>query len=351
MILYKKDSKEKIRFLEIKTEGSDLIQISGIIGTDNPVEHRKTCKSKNIGKSNETKSREQAIFEMESKIKEKLTKNYFYTIKECETEEVILPMLTKSYDDEKHKIDWNNCFIQPKLDGMRCLAHIKSNGDVTLISRDGKIISNMEHIMDDLSTIKQDVILDGELYAHGLTFQENMKLIKKWRKETPDLIKFHVYDLINDKPFKDRKVREFIKNLSTCKEVSTYEIINKEKLDYFHAINISEGFEGSIIRWGNEGYKMNGRSSNLLKFKDFKDMDLEIFQITSNDANPLHGTPHFNLKGKAFKAGVKMSHEDREDLLTNKDKYIGKIANIRYFELTDEGIPRFPVMIGIHSDR
>jgi hypothetical protein len=80
-------------------------------------------------------------------------------------------------------------------------------------------------------------------------------------------------------------------------------------------------------------------------------MDLEIFQITANEANPKHGTPHFNLNGKAFKAGVKMSHEDREDLLTNKDKYIGKIANVRYFELTDDGIPRFPVMIGIHEDR
>lgn len=248
MILYKKDSKEKIRFLEIKTEDSDLIQISGIVGTDNPVEHRKTCKSKNIGKSNETKSKEQAIFEMESKIREKLTEGYFYTIKECETEEVILPMLAKSFDDEKHKIDWNNCFIQPKLDGMRCLAHIKSNGNVTLISRDGKIITNMEHIMDDLSSIGEDIILDGELYAHGLTFQENMKLIKKWRTNTSELIKFHVYDIINDLPFKDRKIREFIKDLNTCQEVSTYEIINKEKLDYFHAINISEGYEGSIIR-------------------------------------------------------------------------------------------------------
>lgn len=351
MILYKKDSKEKIRFLEIKTEGSDLIQISGIVGTDNPVEHRKTCKSKNIGKSNETKSREQAIFEMESKIREKLTEGYFYTIKECETEEVILPMLAKNFDDEKHKIDWNNCFIQPKLDGMRCLAHIKSNGNVTLISRDGKIITNMEHIIDDLSSIGEDIILDGELYAHGLTFQENMKLIKKWRTNTSELIKFHVYDIINDLPFKDRKIREFIKDLNTCQEVSTYEIINKEKLDYFHAINISEGYEGSIIRWGDEGYKKNGRSSNLLKFKDFKDMDLIITDIIPNDANPLHGTPRFILNKKSFKAGVKMSHEDREDLLKNKNQYIGKIANIRYFELTDEGIPRFPVMIGIHEDR
>jgi hypothetical protein len=46
-----------------------------------------------------------------------------------------------------------------------------------------------------------------------------------------------------------------------------------------------------------------------------------------------------------------MSHKDREDLLTKRDKYIGKMANIRFFEWTDDGNPRFPVMIGIHIDR
>ena len=90
--------------------------------------------------------------------------------------------------DEKDKIDWSTAYIQPKLDGMRCLAHIKANGQVTLVSRDGKVIQNMDHIIRELSTIKQDIILDGELYAHGLSFQENMKLIKKARLET-ELVK------------------------------------------------------------------------------------------------------------------------------------------------------------------
>jgi hypothetical protein len=46
-----------------------------------------------------------------------------------------------------------------------------------------------------------------------------------------------------------------------------------------------------------------------------------------------------------------MSHEERVDLLANKHLYIGKLANIRFFEWTDDGNPRFPVMIGIHLDR
>lgn len=353
MILYKIDTKGKHRFLEIKTEGSKLVQISGLIGTDNPIVHSKICKGKNIGKSNETTPEEQALLEMQSKINEKLTEGYFKSIKECENTEVILPMLAKSYNDEKSKIDWSKdkVYIQPKLDGMRCLAHIKSNGDVTLISRDGKIISNMEHIMDDLSTIRQNIILDGELYAHTLSFQENMKLIKKWREDTPRLIKFHVYDIINDKPFYLRKVRDYIKSLVNCTEVSTYQLINESEICRFHAINIENGYEGSIIRWGEEGYKVNGRSSNLLKYKDFQDIALPIKNIIPSAQRPTWGQPIYEINGKEFSTGMKFSHEEREEWLINKQNYIGKTGEIRFFEYSDDGIPRFPVTVGIRLDK
>jgi len=138
--------------------------------------------------------------------------------------------------------------------------------------------------------------------------------------------------------------------MENIKLLQTHKITSEEQLKVFHSQFIETGYEGSIIRT-NGLYKMNGRSSNLLKYKDFSDIDLPIIDITPNEVNFKHGTPHFKLNGKIFKAGVKMSHDDREELLSNKDKYIGKIANIRYFELTDEGIPRFPVMIGIHEDR
>lgn len=350
--LYKKDSKNKIRVWNIWNDNGLLCQTSGILD-GKLVLHSKVCNPKNIGKSNETTSFEQANLELESEYKAKLTEGYFKTIEEAKNEIVILPMLAKSYEDEKHKIQWGKqtLFIQPKLDGMRCLAHIKSNGDVRLVSRDGKTIENMQHIINDLASIKKDVILDGELYAHGLSFQENMKLIKKIRPQTSALIKFHIYDMIESGPFKDRVFTKLIENLPTCENVSTYEIINEQQLKHYHSKFIELGYEGSIIRLAESEYEINKRSSGLLKYKDFLDMDLEIFQITPNEANPKHGTPHFNLKGKAFKAGVRMSHEDREDLLNNKHKYIGKLANIRYFELTDDGIPRFPVMIGIHEDR
>ena len=355
MKLYKKDTKGKTRFLEIKTEGSDLVQISGVIDTDNPIEHRKTCKGKNIGKSNETTPEKQAKLEMQSKIEEKLTEGYFKTIKEVDSEEVILPMLAKSYGDEKHKIDWDNCYIQPKLDGQRALGKDK------LISRQGKIIENLDHIVKLLD--KTEFHLDGECYAHGKNFQENMRLIKKYRKGETEEIAYHVYDLVLDKPFNERNriLNGYFTEFYNTKIVlvPTFKITSEKELKKYHEKFLSEGYEGSIVRWGNEGYKANGRSSNLLKYKDFQDITATIIDIEPAEQRPEWGVPvlkysNQKLTGKnefIFRAGMKYSHEERKEFLLNKKKYIGKTAEIRFFEYSEDGIPRFPIMVGIRLDK
>jgi DNA ligase-1 len=349
--LYKKDSKGKIRIWTVSTIDDKLQQQSGIF-EGNLVVHSKICTSKNIGKTNEITGSEQALLELESLYKSKLDEGYFKTIKEADTVEVILPMLAKSYEDYKDKIDWDICYIQPKLDGMRCLAIVK-DGNITLISRDGKSIENMNHIIDELVNIRGNVILDGELYSHGNTFQENMKLIKKYRPGLTENIKYHVYDHISGLEFNKRNAK-----LKTCIDenqnivfVETYKITSENQLKTFHSQFIEMGYEGSIIRHGNKSYGINKRCDSLLKYKDFQDIALVIEDITPNESNPNHGTPNFTLNGKQFKAGVKMSHDDRHDLLINRENYIGKTAEIRYFEMTDGGIPRFPVMIGIRLDK
>lgn len=352
-ILYKRDFQNRIRLWKIHTQGPNLIQESGLLD-GKLVLHTKVCKSMNVGKSNETTPEEQAILEMESEARSKLTEGYFPTIEQAQNEVVILPMLAKSYNDEKHKITWDNCYIQRKFDGMRCLMEIGPNY-IKLTSRDGKNITTMEHIKKDLEyfwkTTKKIQIFDGELYCEGLTFQENMKLIKKIRPETTE-IKFHCYDKISDEPFNVRSLLiEDLYDSSVVRFVQTFKINSEEEICNYHKQFISEGYEGSIIRWGKEGYKLNGRSSNLLKYKDFSDIALPIIDVTPNESNPLHGTPHFELNGKTFKAGCKLSHEDRIDLLANKANYIGKTGELRYFELTDDGIPRFPVFLGIRLDK
>ena len=65
MILYKKDTKGKIRFLKIWADSGNLYQESGVLNGKSVI-HTKVCNAKNIGKSNETTPEEQAKSESES---------------------------------------------------------------------------------------------------------------------------------------------------------------------------------------------------------------------------------------------------------------------------------------------
>lgn len=364
--LFKKDSKGKIRVWNVWTDGELLKQSSGILD-GKLIENQKECKGKNIGKKNETTPAVQASLEMQSKIMEKLDEGYFFTQKEAEETLVILPMLAKSYDDEYSKIEWTKqVFIQPKLDGMRCLAYKDSAGDVILKSRDGKMIENMDHIKKNLENLKQDVILDGELYCHGLSFQDNMKLIKKYRENETEQIQFHVYDVVSKKSFKDRffesELNEYFVHFPLnppVVKVNTKVITSHYEMKDMHLEFLELGYEGSIIRHGEMGYQIDSRSSYLLKYKDFQDIACEIIDIEPAEQRPEWGVPVLKYEVQKmsgvsrciFRAGARLSHEERKEMLTNKQAYIGKTAEIRFFEWSDDGVPRFPVYCGLRLDK
>lgn len=373
--IYKKDTKKNIRYLTVNVNFDKLQQISGIMNTINPVVHEKICKPKNIGKSNETSGNEQAIKEAKALIIDKLTKGYFETVDEALDEEVILPMLAKDYKKECHKLDYSdifNCqlFVQPKLDGMRCLAHISLNDsgvtNVILKSRDGKVIENMMHIETDLMKLSTKLnpkafphILDGELYVHGEDFQTNMQYIKKYRPGKSEKIQFNIYDKINsEEMWETRRLGlKYIEGLaqglglkSLC-FVQDHQVTSEKMMREFHSGYLLAGYEGTMIRRGSGLYKINGRSSDLLKYKDFLDIDAKIISIGPAENRPEWGRPIVEWNGKQFSCGTKMSHEEKKLLLINSKDYIGKTANIRYFELSNTGVPRFPIMIGIHEDR
>jgi len=48
-----------------------------------------------------------------------------------------------------------------------------------------------------------------------------------------------------------------------------------------------------------------------------------------------------------FKVVPQGTMEERQETYQNADKHIGDMLKVKYFELTDDGIPRFPVGLGI----
>lgn len=343
--IYKKDSKGKVRYLTLETVDENIHQTSGLMDGKASLTIS-ACTAKNIGKSNETTASEQAVLELIAKIKDKLTKGYYQTLEELEEGNIILPMLAQEYGKYKSKIRYP-CYVQPKLDGMRAL------GDKSLISRTNKPIETLPHIVEELKRF--DGLVDGELYAHGLSFQKNMKVIKKNRPESIH-VKFHVYDMVRPYNFGDRfsTLKDIVEHyeLEHIVIVPTFIIHSEEELREKHSLFLSQGYEGTMIRHGDTVYEQGKRSTSLLKFKDFLDESCEIVAVEASERRPEQGSFICRLEdGQTFGCGMRFTHAEREHILSHSEEYIGQIAEIRFFEYTDGGVPRFPVCVGIRLDK
>lgn len=140
--------------------------------------------------------------------------------------------------------------------------------------------------------------------------------------------------------------------MNNIKLVETFEINSKDELMKFHKQFVEEGYEGSMIRHSEEGYDVNKRSSSLLKFKDFQDIACTIVGVEPSEKRPDQGSFICALEdGRTFGCGMRFSHEERKDVINNPQNYIGQTAEIRFFEYTDEGLPRFPVCVGLRLDK
>jgi len=272
-----------------------------------------------------------------------------------------------------HKFDINRVdytqpegyYIQPKLDGVRCL--FTANG---AYSRNNKKFMNLKHIEMALKPFfeqQPDVVLDGELYNHKLKndFEKIISLVRKQkpteddRRDAQHLVQFHVYDYFDGVMYDNYKTRAGALNTAgiydeQIKYVPTY-IVRKheEALNMHHDAFLSNGYEGSILRDGSALYK-HGRSYGLMKFKDFSDAEATIvgyeigqgkrtgtlgkFLMMDDDGNKFGCPP-----GKGY------THKDLANMLTNINNYIGERATFTYFQRTKAGSYRHPLFKTIRN--
>lgn len=320
---------------------------------------------KNIGRANETSPYEQALLEAESKWKKQHDKNYTEI---CPTEGAVialkhLPMLAQKYKERKHLLVWP-AFVQPKLDGMRCL--VQRVGDKIIYwSRKAKRLKNFNLYMDAefLSIMKDGDILDGEMYNHGdLTFQELMSVIKDEKRPELDKLKRYVKFWCYDRPlgklgFKDRYA-DWDLDISHLKHivlVETIKVHNEKDVNRHHGRYMEDGYEGSIVRsGGDEPYTFQYRDNQLQKNKDFIDDEFIIIGAREGKGKDegqailICKTPQ-GIGGETgigdFGVKCKGVNAVRIEQWKNWKKYVGKEVTVRFQELSDEFIPRFPVGI------
>ena len=352
LTLYKQDSEGRIRTLEFMTEGNLVIMLSGL-EDGQKVQNIRACKAKNAGRANATSAEEQADKEMLAIYRKKLKDGYFKTREEALEKRVLLPMLADKVQDLQ-ELPYP-VFVQPKLDGMRLLGYNDGTKDI-LMSRTAREVDTLEHIRKNLKLFPLQ--LDGEGYAHGFTFQENMKLIKKYRPGDTEQVTYWVFDTPSisgdfEVRYKALKaVWDTIRVPDCFKLVPTYIVKNEAELRQYHQEFLADGFEGTIVRINGGTYEFNKRSKQVLKFKDFIDETYEIVDVIPSDKRPEEGVVVCKMPdSRQFDCNMKVSRDGRRDILSNKADYIGLMAEVRFFEFTDGGLPRFPVYCGYRLDK
>lgn len=308
------------------------------------------AEGKNLGKANETTPLDQAISEATSKWKAQLDKGY--TEGAPKPLPTTSPMLAHSYEDHAEKVEFP-AFWQPKLDGIRCIAH-REGDDVILLSRKGKVIDTLDHIEQFLlELLEPGEVFDGELYTHGKPFQSIISWVKRKQAATIQ-VAYHIYDMVNGEPFSKRHdtLRSRLSGLThPIFPVTTGTVDTHKDITRILKEQESLGYEGIMLRVGDCAYQCGRRSSELLKVKQFVDEEFLIVGAEENKGRQ-KGQCTFICKtadGKEFKAKPMGTDEIRRNYWVNKDKYVGKHLTVRYFERTEGGVPRFPVGVEVRD--
>jgi DNA ligase-1 len=267
---------------------------------------------------------------------------------------MIKPML--AYKVDKKPVNWSEkVFMQPKLDGVRCV--ISKDG---AFSRTGKPWLNIDHILVNLAPVFRecpDLILDGELYNHELKndFEKIISLVRKQkptaaqRAEAADLVQFHCYDYIDSSAMFEQRMKFLYTAAlySDCvKYVPTHSVATRSLANAIHEDWLEAGYEGSILRL-NGVYECK-RSYNLQKFKDFHDTEATIIGYTPGKGKFTGLIGKFLMRdddGIEFGCpiGKGYNFQDRRDILTNVQNYVGKRATFTYFERTKANSYRHPL--------
>ena len=274
------------------------------------------------------------------------------------------PML--AYPVSAKPIDYSKpVFIQPKLDGVRCLIQyerrIKPREDVVVAySRTGKEWKNIQHILAELKPFFQkhpSIVLDGELYNHDFRddFESIISMVRKTkptdeaRAKSRDNVQFHCYDIVN-KRMKFSTRNEWIRsNLPLgfgIKHLPTHWVDSDTEAKVRHKYNLSKGYEGSIVRL-DVPYQCK-RSHSLRKFKDFSDAEANIVGYEEGKGKRAGTLGKFIMQdddGNQFGCppGKGHNYKDLAIILKNIHKYMGQRATFTFFERTKAGSYRHPL--------
>ncbi len=281
----------------------------------------------------------------------------------------VRPMKAHRLNNHENKIIYP-CLVQTKLDGFRCLSN-NNNNEINLYSKNMKKFIFLNHIKDELKNINilsNDIYFDGELYNKNLSLSEiaSIVTIKKYNKINIDKmnnIYYYIFDMFDLNNMNLTFIQRFniLKNIFNnnnfkyLKLVDITQAYNISKINKLNNLYIKKGYEGIIVRNKNGLYKLNSKSYNVLRTKEFKKDYFEIIGAksgTGTQQNAIIWICKCKNSDKSFSVIPLGTINNRistyKNYLNNKTKYLNKKALVKYLDFDRKKcIIRNPILINI----
>jgi len=267
--------------------------------------------------------------------------------------------------EEKRLAKWQPPYIvQPKYDGIRCRAIPLTTGptgdEFMLLSSEEHPIYSVPHINQWLRKLRLKCELDGELYCHGMSFEQITSITSRTVNPHQEFAKihYHVFDIVNEEPQMRRTLLiENLRDLSPVIEVAPFYLCeNLEDVTRAYDKIVAQGYEGIIVRHCLNRYERK-RSTLVMKFKPKKEDDYLI--VGFQEENDKEGLPKGSLgaltcmsgDGTTFNVGTGFSAEQRQIFWDIRENLPGRIARVKYQHITaGKQVPRFPVFVEVKSE-
>jgi hypothetical protein len=293
------------------------------------------------------------------------------------------------------------CFIQPKLDGVRCVAFLHEGKVVCLSKQKRQFVFLTEQRKDIYLFLKDNpsIILDGEWYNHSPTVDGELltgldrfsfitsacRTARSSPHECEHLIEYHIFDIVDSNKSQTERFKILtslfakysanLKNINNAivanarsagvsdvnknirvpllRMVETNVVSSEEEMMKLHEKwFVDNDYEGVILRKPHANYE-GKRGLNILKYKEFEDAEFMIVGAKSAKGSK-EGAVIWICESnddskKQFSCDYNVGLEQSREVFKHYQDYIGLPATVRYQTLTKEGVPRFGKAIAIRN--
>ena len=277
--------------------------------------------------------------------------------------------LAEKYDDKHFDVYDSDWYASRKLDGVRCI--IRKEGDkVTAFSRKGKEFHTLAKVLREVSFMKGDFVLDGEVCIVNDLVEDFQGIMKEIRKKNHTIAnpRYFAFDKLTLEEFDSGTstrtlserfhIRQY--EYDTVTFMKQIKVSNHEHLQQLCDVAEKNGYEGMMVR--KDTTYQGKRSRDIMKCKSFHDAEYKIVGCTNGDIRVVENGKEktinclshitINHKGNHVSVGSGFSIDERKEYGEDHHKILGQTVTVEYFEESvnkhGQHSLRFPVKKIIH---